>query len=89
MEILALVIASLSLLVAVVGTYLANARAKEALDLSRSTAVDTQWSAAQAAVHHLIGFDPSAEPIKDRLTNLRIATIALVDALREWDGLDS
>lgn len=64
MEILALAIASLSLLVAIVGTYLANARAKEALDLSRSTAVDTQWSAAQAAVQHLIGFDPSAEPIK-------------------------
>lgn len=58
MEILALAIASLSLLVAIVGTYLANARAKEALDLSRSTAVDTQWSAAQAAIQHLIGFDP-------------------------------
>lgn len=89
MDILALVISALSLAVAGVGTYQANRRAKEALDESRSAAADARWSAAQEAVQHLIGFDPTAEPVDKRLVNLRIALIGLVDHLDGWDGLDA
>jgi hypothetical protein len=88
MDVLALVISVLSLLVALVGTYLTNKRSKEALAASQRAAVDGRWSATQEAVQRLIGFDPSAEPIKDRLADLRIAMIALVDDLPEWTELD-
>lgn len=87
-DVLALVISVLSLLVALVGTYLTNKRSKEALAASQRAAVDGRWSATQEAVQRLIGFDPSAEPIKDRLADLRIAMIALVDDLPEWTELD-
>lgn len=89
MEIFALVLSVLSLAVAGVGTYQANRRAKEALAASRRSAVDARWFAIQEAVQRLIGFDPMAEPIKDRLANLRIAMIALVDDLEGWTGLDA
>jgi hypothetical protein len=36
----------------------------------------------------MIGFDPASEPIGDRLANLRIAMIALVDEMHDWAGLD-
>lgn len=88
MDILALVISALSLAVAAVGTFQANRRAKEALDESRSAAADARWTAVQAAVQRLIGFDPTDEPIDQRLVDLRIAMIGLVDHLEDWDGLD-
>ncbi|WP_043457203.1 hypothetical protein [Gordonia polyisoprenivorans] len=89
MEIVALVIAGLSLLVAGVGTYQANKRANEALAAARKSAEDARWFAVQEAVQRLIGFDPMAEPVGDRLQNLRIAMIALVDQLEGWDGIDA
>lgn len=88
MDILALVISALSLFVTFVGTYLANKRSKEALTLSQRAAVDARWSALQEAVQRLIGFDPTAEPVGERLANLRIAMIALVDELPAWTELD-
>jgi hypothetical protein len=87
MDVVALVISVLSLLVALVGTYLTNKRSKEALAASDRAAVDARWAAVQEAVQRLIGFDPSAEPIKDRLANLRVAMIALVDDLPSWTEL--
>lgn len=89
MDILALVISALSLIVAGVGTYQANKRANEALAESRKAAEDARWLAVQEAVQRLVGFDPTAEPVGERLANLRITSIALVDQLDGWDGLDS
>lgn len=89
MDILALVIAALSLFVAGIGTYQANKRANEALVEARKSVKDARWFALQEAVQRLIGFDPTAEPVRDRLANLRITSIALVDQLEDWGGLDS
>ena len=89
MDVLALVISALSLLIAGVGTYQANKRANEALAESRKAAEDARWFAVQEAVQRLIGFDPTAEPVGERLANLRITSIALVDQLDGWDGIDS
>jgi len=46
------------------------------------------WSGIREAVQRLIGFDSASEPIGERLANLRIAMIALVDELDDWAGLD-
>lgn len=81
MDLAALIISGLALLVALGGTYLSNKRSKEALDESRRAVLDSHWSELQEAVQRLIGFDPIAEPIQDRLTNLRIAMLSLVDHL--------
>lgn len=89
MNVLTLVISVLSLLVAAVGTFQANNRANEALTESRKVAEDARWFAVQEAVQRLIGFDPTAEPVGERLANLRLASIALVDQLDGWDGIDS
>lgn len=88
-EIVALLISGLSLLLAGVGTYQANKRADEALDAARKSGEDARWFAVQEAVQRLIGFDPTAEPVGERLQNLRITMIALVDQLEGWEGLDS
>lgn len=88
MEALALVLSGISLVVAVVGTVLSNKRASEALVESRKAATVALWSGAQEAVQRLIGFDPASEPIGERLPNLRIAMIALVDELDGWEGFD-
>jgi hypothetical protein len=88
MEITALIVSVFSLVVAIGGTYLSNKRAQEALDESRRAAADARWSAIQEAVQRLIGFDPTAEPVGDRLVNLRIAMIALVDELDGVAGFD-
>ncbi|KIQ02453.1 hypothetical protein [Curtobacterium flaccumfaciens] len=87
MDVVALVISVLSLLVTLIGTYLTNKRSKDALAASERAASDARWSAVQEAVQRLIGFDPSAEPIQDRLANLRIAMIVLVDDLPTWAEL--
>jgi hypothetical protein len=89
MEVLAIVLSGLSLVVAAVGTFLSNRRSTEALRESKKAATVALWSGAQEAVQRLIGFDPASEPIGERLANLRIASIALVDELRDWDGLDT
>lgn len=81
MDIAALIVSVFSLAIAFGGTYLSNKRAKEALESSRRAAADARWSALQEAVQRLIGFDPTAEPIGDRLANLRIAMVALADEL--------
>lgn len=89
MDVIALVISALSLIVAGIGSYQANKRANEALAESRKAAVDARWFALQEAVQRLIGFDPTAEPVGERLANLRITSIALTDQLDGWDGIDS
>jgi hypothetical protein len=88
-DIIALVLSGLSLIVAVVGTILTNKRSHEALNASQKAATDARWFAMQEAVQRLIGFDPGAEPVNDRLANLRIAAIALVDQFETWEGLDA
>ncbi len=88
MDIIAMIVSALSLAVAGVGTVLANRRANEALAESRKSAASALWSGVQEAVQRMIGFDPTAEPIGERLANLRIAMITLVDELPDWAGLD-
>lgn len=89
MEVIALVVAGLSLVGTVVGTYLSDRRSRQALRQSNRAAESALWSDAQAAVQRLIGFDPSVEPLGERLQNLRIAFIELVDGLPDWNGLDT
>lgn len=48
----------------------------------------THWLQAQKAVQRFVGFDPAREPVGERLSDLRIAMIALVDELDDWVGLD-
>lgn len=88
MDVIALVVSGISLVVALVGTVLANKRASEAIAESRKAATVALWSGAQEAVQRLIGFDPASEPVGERLANFRIAMIALVDELKGWEGLD-
>lgn len=88
-EVIALILAVLSLLVAIVGTALSNKRSSEALKESRKAAVAALWSGVQKTVQRFIGFDPYFDPIGDRLANFRIAVIALVDELEDWDGFDN
>lgn len=88
-ELAAIILSGLSLVVAVVGTGLANKRSNEALNESRKAAASALWSGVQQAVQRFIGFDPTMEPIGDRLADFRIATIALVDELDDWSGLDT
>ena len=88
-ELAAVILSSLSLVVAVAGTALSNRRSNEALKESRRAAASELWSAVQHAVQRFIGFDPTTEPIGDRLSDFRIATIALVDELDDWKGLDT
>lgn len=86
-DVAALVIAAISLLVAGLGTYLSNKRSKEAIRISERAATNAQWASAQEAVQRLMAFDPTTEPVGDRLTNLRISLTALVDELPEWHNL--
>lgn len=88
MDVVAIVISLISLAVAGIGTALANKHAKEALAESRKAAASALWSGAQEAIQRMIGFDPASEPIGERLANLRISTIALVDEMPDWAGLD-
>jgi len=84
----ALVVSGLATVVAAIGTLMANRRANEALSVSREAVTMALWSAVQEAVQHLIGFDPTIEPVGDRLTNLRITMIDLADHYTDWEGLD-
>lgn len=88
MDVIALVVSVLSLAVAGVGTLLANRRANEAIAEARKAAASALWSGIQEAVQRMIGFDPTMGPVGERLQNLRIASIALVDELPDWSGLD-
>ena len=88
MDVIAIAISLISLAVAGVGTALANKRAKEAIAESRKAAASALWSGVQEAIQRMIGFDPASEPIGERLANLRIAMIALVDEMPDWVGLD-
>ncbi|MCR2792778.1 hypothetical protein NQ156_06840 [Microbacterium sp. zg.Y625] len=88
MDIAALIISGLAAVIAGLGTLLSNKRSKEALQQSRKAVTTSLWSAAQEAVQRLIGFDPTMEPVGERLANLRIATIDLADEYTDWDGLD-
>lgn len=89
LELAAIILSGLSLVIAIVGTALANKRSQEALDESRKAAASALWSGVQESVQRFIGFDPTVEPVGDRLANFRIATIALVDELDGWAGLDT
>jgi len=88
MDIAAVVISLISLIVATLGTALANKRAKEAIAESRKAAASALWASVQEAIQRMIGFDPASEHIGERLANLRIAMIALVDEMHDWAGLD-
>lgn len=87
MEATALALSGLSLLVAVLGTVLSNRRSSDALAESRKAASAALWSGVQEAIQRLLGFDPTMEPIGERLANLRIASIDLIDGLEGWDAL--
>jgi hypothetical protein len=89
MDVIAIVVSVLSLAVAGVGTTLANRRANEAIAESRKASASALWSGVQEAVQRVVGFDPASEPVGERLANLRIAMIALVDELPDWAGLDA
>lgn len=43
----------------------------------------------QEAGQRLVGFHPTVEPVGKRLANLRITSIACVDQLDGWNGIDS
>ena len=88
MTVIALVVSGLSLVVAGLGTYLSNKRASEAIEEARKAADAVLWTGAQEAIQRLIGFDPASEPVAERLTNLRISMITLVDELDGWDDFD-
>lgn len=89
MDIAALIFSGLAIVIAGLGAFLANRRANEALQESRKAVSTALWSGLQEAVQRLVGFDPSAEPIGERLANLRIASINLVDEYTDWEGLDT
>lgn len=72
MDVIAIVISLFALAVAGVGTALANRRAKQAIAESRKAAASALWSDVLEAVQRMIGFDPAAEPIGERLANFRI-----------------
>lgn len=78
-----------SLIVAIAGLVLTYRRSGQALRESQKAAASALWSGVQQAVQRFIGFDPTMEPVGDRLANFRIATIALVDELNDWKGLDT
>lgn len=88
MDIAALIISGLAAVIAGIGTILANRRSSEALRESRKAVTTALWSAVQESVQRLVGFDPSAEPVGERLANLRITMIDLADEYTAWDGLD-
>lgn len=88
-DVIPLVLSGCSLAVAIVGTALSYRRSGEALRESRKASAAALWSGAQEAVQRMIGFDPTTEPVGDRLVNLRIAMIALVDEMDDWAGLDA
>ena len=88
MDVLALIVSVTSVALAGLGTWLANKRATEALEEARRAAASALWSDLQDAVQRFIGFDPTMEPIGERLADLRIAGIALVDEMPSWAGLD-
>lgn len=88
MDIAALVISGLAAVIAGLGTILANRRANDALRESRKAVTTALWSALQEAVQRFLGFDPSREPVGERLANLRIAMIDLADEYTDWEGLD-
>lgn len=94
MDIAALIISALSLVVALVGTLLANRRsieshrlALEAKSDAREAVQSAAWSKSVEAVQHLIGLDPMTDDVSGPLRDLRIANTALVDEL-QWAGLD-
>lgn len=89
MDIAALIISGLAAVVAAIGTILANRRSNDALKESRKAVTTALWSGVQEAVQRLVGFDPTTEPVGERLANLRIAMIALTDEYEDWEGLDS
>jgi hypothetical protein len=88
-DVSALVVSIVAALIAGAGTVLANRRSKEALRESRKAVTATLWSALQDAIQRLVGFDPTLEPVGERLANLRIAAIALADEHTDWEGLDT
>lgn len=89
MDLAALIVSIIAALIAGVGTVLANRRSKEALRESRKAVTAALWSALQDAIQRLVAFDPTQEPVGERLANLRIAAIALADEHTDWEGLDT
>lgn len=88
-------IAGAGVLIAAVGTWLANRRAKasegiarQALDGAKRANEHVVWSNAIEAAQRIVGLDPITEVARDPLVNLRVASSALVDELDEWTGMD-
>lgn len=78
-----------SLIVAITGLVLTYRRSGQALRESQKAGASALWSGVQQTVQRFIGFDPTMEPVGDRLANFRIAAIALVDELEDLKGLDT
>ncbi|MEZ0141040.1 hypothetical protein AB1285_04300 [Microbacterium sp. NRRL B-14842] len=89
MDVAALIVSIVAVLVSVIGTGLSNQRSKEALRESRKAVTTALWSALQEAIQRLVAFDPTTEPVGERLANLRIAMIDLADEYTDWAGLDT
>lgn len=98
-ELLTLAFAALSVVVAGIGAWLANQRARagettarEALDdarLARIQALELAlWTSLLEAVNKFANFDPAREPIGTRLDDLRIRMMLLIDHSDDWDGFD-
>lgn len=88
-DIAAFVISVIAVIIAGLGTLLANKRSKEALQESRKAVTTALWSALQEAIQRLVAFDPTTEPVGERLANLRIAMIDLADEYTDWEGIDT
>lgn len=93
MDVVALVLAGLSLLVAVLALFSSHSRAnesnrlaREALAEARSSKVGDIWAAVIRSVNHRMTFNPTAEDAGPMLRDARADLMALVDALPEWGG---
>ena len=98
--VLTLVFAALSVLVAGIGAWLSNQRARaaenaagEALQdarLARRQALELAlWTNLLEAVNRFMNFDPAREPVETRLDDLRIRMMVLIDHFDAWDGFDT
>ncbi|QBF45710.1 hypothetical protein [Janibacter limosus] len=94
MDVVALVLAGLSLLVAVLALFSSHSRAnesnrlaREALAEARSSKVGDIWAAVIRSVNHRMTFNPTAEDAGPMLRDARADLMALVDALPEWGAL--
>lgn len=94
MDVVALVLAGLSLTVSFWAVLSSRGKAeesnriaREALDEARSSKADALWSAVIRSVNHRMTFNMTAEDAGPMLRDARADLMALVDALPEWEAL--